>query len=227
MKSILDAPLRNSDISSCSLPRGRALDRNDQLRGTLQVGGSWTACQRHIDAVKEHALLRGHDIDFKLTRTTGPANQDCQTESAFDTLLVRKVEELVTFGPRARGQAHLRNGGQHVTPEVFHDWLKQHKSGNTDVVLLDARNIYESRIGYFQAVCAKVAMYIQFGTSAAQPNFSPNLGNFHNFRANNGCSHLYQAQEQWRSAPVGCWCHARGQLTPCVERSSKQLTVDP
>lgn len=148
---------------------GNALARSGQLDRTLQVGGSWSACQRHIDAVKGHPLLRGHDIDFKLTLSPGPANQDCQTESAFDTLLLRQVDELVTLGPRARGQAHLRNGGQHVTPEVFHNCLQQHQAGNADVVLLDARNIYESRIGYFQAVRGTVTVYIQFSTSAAQP----------------------------------------------------------
>ena len=87
------------------------------------------------------------DIDFKLAASPGAASRQCTAESAFDTLLIRPVAELVTLGPRAQNTADVRNTGAHVTPEQFHAMLRD---GSADDVVIDARNVYESRIGYFQ-----------------------------------------------------------------------------
>jgi predicted sulfurtransferase len=116
-----------------------------------QIGGRHDDCERHIHAVKDHPLLHGTNIDFKLSSSSGPVNQCCQEESAFDTLMVRQVDELVTLGPKAAGRANVSNTGQHLSPEAFHEQLQQ-VQGRQDVVLLDARNIYETRIGSFASV---------------------------------------------------------------------------
>ena len=100
--------------------------------------------------------MQGTDIDFKLATSPGAANEDCTVESAFDTLLVRCVEELVTLGPRASGAAAVANTGEHLSPQEFHAALRSASEG--EVVLLDARNIYESRIGHFSAPAAETVL---------------------------------------------------------------------
>lgn len=129
-----------------------AFDSARMARIALQVGGTYTDCKAHISAVKQHPVLQGGDIDFKLSHSNGAANEDCRKESAFDTLVVRQVDELVTLGPRAQGHAHVCNGGAHLTPQAFHEALAACDTSQQDTVILDARNIYESRIGRFEVV---------------------------------------------------------------------------
>ena len=116
----------------------------------MQVGGCLGSCLAHINAAKEHQALQGADIDFKLSTSQGPVNAACERESGFDKLVVRQVAELVTLGPRAQGCASVGNTAHHLTPQEFHDQLQRADGSNT--VLLDARNIYESRIGCFSQV---------------------------------------------------------------------------
>ena len=102
-----------------------------------------------------HPLLRGGDVDFKISESHGTPNESCKVESGFDTLSVRVVEELVTLGPRARGKAIAANTAPHLAPAEFHDELvaAQGKAPG-GAVLLDVRNVYESRIGRFEVVRA-------------------------------------------------------------------------
>lgn len=102
-----------------------------------------------MDAIRSHPTLRGDDIDFKLSASPGAVNAHCTRDAGFDGLVVRQVAELITLGPRAQHCAHVRNGGEHVSPQRFHEMLA---SGVRDIVLLDARNVYESNIGRFQQV---------------------------------------------------------------------------
>jgi predicted sulfurtransferase len=127
----------------------------------LQVGGTLEGCQGHIAQVKQHPVLQGSDIDFKLEQSGGTPNDMCRVESGFHTLTVREVAELVTLGPRASGRAKLQNTGMHLSPAEFHSHLLElqgtacRSSNDTaGAVLIDARNVYESNIGRFQVVRA-------------------------------------------------------------------------
>lgn len=76
------------------------------------------------------------------------------------------LQELVTLGPLAQGRADAAaNAGEHLSPQQFHEMLQQATgaragSGGSskEVVLIDARNIYETSIGHFDVVsCLTVA----------------------------------------------------------------------
>lgn len=108
-------------------------------------------------------MLQGSDIDFKLEESGGTPNETCRVESGFHTLTVREVEELVTLGPRASGRAKWQNTGTHLSPTDFHarllkaqDTVCRSSDGTMGLVLIDARNAYESNIGRFQVVRARV-----------------------------------------------------------------------
>jgi predicted sulfurtransferase len=66
---------------------------------------------------------------------------------------VTECDEVVTLGAAARGgRAALDMTATHVSPQHFHDELSRaagrgEGSEGGEVVLLDARNVYESRIG--------------------------------------------------------------------------------
>eukprot|EP00877_Chromochloris_zofingiensis_P013686 jgi/Chrzof1/8571/Cz03g15310.t1 len=123
----------------------------------LQVGGSMASLHEHIQAVSQH-LLFGPDIDFKLAESSGARNDATLRDAGFNNLAVNVCKELVTLGPKARHAANpLVNGATHLTPQEFHDKMSQACSSlassdvsSDDVVLLDARNVYETAIGHFR-----------------------------------------------------------------------------
>ena len=64
----------------------------------IQVGGAHDGLLQHIQAVQRHPLL-GHDIDFKLSRSQGPLNEQSTKESGFAALQVTlcKVRRLCSM----------------------------------------------------------------------------------------------------------------------------------
>ncbi|CAM9815405.1 unnamed protein product, partial [Hapterophycus canaliculatus] len=87
------------------------------------LGGSLAALREHIGGVATHAILRGGDIDFKLSASRGARNSQAALESGFTTLSVKAVKEVVSLGERGAGLSHLR-GGRHVSPQEFHRLLQ-------------------------------------------------------------------------------------------------------
>ena len=94
-------------------------------------------------------------IDFKFASAAAglPTKQ-----AQFDRLAVRRVRELVSFSASAHAAlpASLECSAPHVSPRAFHQLLLAASekaaavsSGDDGVVLIDTRNIYESRIGTF------------------------------------------------------------------------------
>lgn len=64
-----------------------------------------------------------------------------------NALHVRVVKELVTLGPLAEGlAAPIEEAGKHLSPQEFHAGI----TAQEDAVILDARNLYEHRIGHFK-----------------------------------------------------------------------------
>ncbi|CAM6039401.1 unnamed protein product [Sphagnum compactum] len=123
----------------------------------VTVGGTMESLFKHMDAVDANPLFA--NIDFKLSSCKPCADQKVAVECGFTTLSVRAVKELITLGLHPSiEQPSVSNAGQHLTAKEFHTILEraalsaeyEGNSGEKEYVLLDARNIYETRIGKFR-----------------------------------------------------------------------------
>ncbi|XP_059648412.1 rhodanese-like domain-containing protein 6 [Cornus florida] len=124
----------------------------------VTVGGKLSSLEKHIDAVKSNTLFEG--TDFKLASCDQPLNDRVAEECGFTSLSIRIVKELVTFSSHPLLKApEISNAGQHLSAVEFHSVLQnagqflERESSNYHkrLVLLDARNLYETRIGKFNA----------------------------------------------------------------------------
>ena len=106
------------------------------LNGTLS--GLRLALEKYAAAVS--ARLSTDRIDWKISFAL--------PTQLFDSLSVRAVDEVVSLGV-AESSAPLTEAGQHIPPSEFHRLLETEPPEN--LVLLDVRNIYETRIGRFTA----------------------------------------------------------------------------
>src|SRR5436190_5715214 len=112
--------------------RGRILISHEGINGTL--GGTVENTNRYKKLMSEHELFG--EIDFKESEG-GP---EC-----FPRLSVKVRNEAVSLGI-AYNQLTPRNAGQHLTCEQAHELMTQNPD---DLIILDARNNYESKIGKF------------------------------------------------------------------------------
>ncbi|KAF8392701.1 hypothetical protein HHK36_023050 [Tetracentron sinense] len=123
----------------------------------VTVGGKLSSLEKHITAVKSNSLFEG--TDFKLASCHGPLNDRIAKECGFTSLSIRVVKELVTFSshPLLKSPA-IANAGRHLSAAEFHSVLQsagnslesEDSTPRTRLLLLDARNVYETRIGKFQ-----------------------------------------------------------------------------
>ncbi|KAH9627073.1 hypothetical protein KSS87_023761 [Heliosperma pusillum] len=126
----------------------------------VTIGGDLSKLENHIDAV-----LRLYDVvfkgtDFKLASCDEPVDMEVAKECGFTSLSVRIVKELVTLSANGVVKTPLIScAGRHLSAVEFHDVLKTAGKLLKDeapvdfnkVVLLDARNLYETRIGKFES----------------------------------------------------------------------------
>ncbi|KAG0499077.1 hypothetical protein HPP92_003768 [Vanilla planifolia] len=121
------------------------------------IGGRFSALEEHIAAMKTDSLFYG--TDFKLAPCCYPTNEKIAKECGFNSLSVRAVKELVTFRSDSMLKSpKILNAGRHLSATEFHHILQEagnsSKCGETrkkeDVILLDVRNVYETRIGMFK-----------------------------------------------------------------------------
>lgn len=122
----------------------------------VTVGGKMTALEKHISIMKSNELFQG--TDFKLASCTSPSDHKVVKECGFTSLSVRVVKELVTFtsNPLLKLPT-VTNAGRHLSAIEFHSVLQNAGNSlegndvdqNNKFVLLDARNVYETRIGKF------------------------------------------------------------------------------
>ncbi|XP_030959772.1 rhodanese-like domain-containing protein 6 [Quercus lobata] len=122
----------------------------------VTVGGKLSSLEKHIAAVKSNALFEG--TDFKLATCDHPVDDKVAKECGFTSLSIRIVKELVTLSsdPLLKSP-EISNAGRHLSAAEFHSALqgtgplleKDSPTCNEDLVLLDARNLYETRIGKF------------------------------------------------------------------------------
>ena len=94
------------------------------------------------EACRQHPSGAFSTTDFKVA----PVSPD----TAFTKLLVWRVAEICALGLREEEQQKLAEmePGEHLSAEAWHKALEEAKG--TDTVLIDTRNIYETRIGNFQ-----------------------------------------------------------------------------
>lgn len=113
--------------------KGRIIIASEGINGT--VGGTSHTIEQYKQAM--HCSRLFNDIDFK----ESPGTADC-----FPRLSIKVKQEIVRLGidPEVIS-AH--NAGEYLTPEQAHELLSQ-KPDN--VVVLDTRNNYESRVGTFE-----------------------------------------------------------------------------
>ncbi|CAA0827268.1 Rhodanese-like domain-containing protein 6 [Striga hermonthica] len=122
----------------------------------VTVGGRLRALEEHIEAVKSNALFEG--TDFKLASCLEPLNDQVAKECGFTSLSIRIVKELVTLSSHPLLKSpEISNAGRHLSAAEFHSILQsagkcqdENSSCDKKLILLDARNLYETRIGKFE-----------------------------------------------------------------------------
>lgn len=111
---------------------GRIIVAPEGINGT--VGGSLAAIESYKTALHEHPLF--HDITFK--ESEGDQNH-------FPRLRVMVKQEIVRLGISPDKLSALQ-GGTYLSPEQAHKKIAE----NPDLVIVDTRNDYESRVGAFK-----------------------------------------------------------------------------
>ncbi|DAZ94607.1 TPA: hypothetical protein N0F65_005370 [Lagenidium giganteum] len=113
---------------------GRVRLAMEGINGTL--GGSAEHIEQYVATMSSMPQFQG--IDWKTS--TAPVKP-------FPELLVRAVKEIVAMEVPDE-QCSLANGGEHLTPERFHQ--EQQNCSPDDYALIDVRNAYEYNIGHFE-----------------------------------------------------------------------------
>ncbi|MFS8130545.1 MAG: rhodanese-related sulfurtransferase [Candidatus Dojkabacteria bacterium] len=109
--------------------KGRILIAAEGINGT--IGGDESACQEYIKVTSEFPGLDG--VDWKISHNT---------DESFPKLRVVVRDEVVSF----RAPVDLKHKAPYIQPEELREVLESDK----DVVIIDARNNYESDIGKFK-----------------------------------------------------------------------------
>lgn len=111
---------------------GRVLVAHEGINATL--GGTMQALEEYKQAIGNHELFG--NIDFK---------ESDGTSDYFPRLQIVVRKEITHLGLDTK-QITAKDGGVHLTPQRAHNLIKD----SPDLVIFDARNNYESRIGTFK-----------------------------------------------------------------------------
>ncbi|CAD6267459.1 unnamed protein product [Miscanthus lutarioriparius] len=140
---------------------GRVRVGPDGVNATL--GGRMAALEKHITEMSSNALFEG--TDFKLAYCDDPVDERVARECGFTSLSVRVVKELVTLCSNpTSAPPEISSAGRHLSAAEFHSVLQNVAGTSLDavasaekkeLVVLDARNVYETRIGKFNVPNAK------------------------------------------------------------------------
>lgn len=112
---------------------GRILLAHEGINGT--VAGQTEQIERYKQLMNEHPLFG--DIDFK--ESYGDA-------SYFPKMSIKVKPEIVHLGVDPE-KVTVKDTGKHLTPDEAHAFIA---NKDKNVIILDTRNDYESRIGTFQ-----------------------------------------------------------------------------
>lgn len=146
--------------------KGRIILAHEGINGT--VAGTIEATEQYSKAMLEHPLFGG--IDFK---------ESPGYVSDFPRMRIVVKDEIVHLGldPQA---LRPEDGGRHLTPQEAHELMSQKPD---DLIILDTRNNYESRIGIFKDA------------------IKPDIANFRDFPA-----YIDQHLEQFKDKTVLMYC---------------------
>ncbi len=125
------AELKNQQIGLCNSlnVRGRILLGEEGINGS--ICGTGDSIKKYEMSLNSNPLFS--DVEFKRQLTDKPA---------FRKLIIRVRNEIVHSGVKV----DLRNTGKFLEPSEFKKILDRKE----DIVLIDARNNYEARIGRFK-----------------------------------------------------------------------------
>lgn len=128
--------------------KGKVLVGNEGINGT--VSGTQEQVEKYEKALINNKLFR--DITFK---------RSISTEHPFKKTIVRIRDEIVSSGINV----NMNNTGIHLSPKE----LKEALDNGEDLILLDARNNYESKIGRFKgAITPDIEIFRDFPKVAEQ-----------------------------------------------------------
>lgn len=112
--------------------KGRVIIAHEGINATL--GGSLEAIQQYKQEVDSHPLFG--NIDFK---------ESDGVSDYFPRLRIVVRSEITHLGLDPQ-LITAKNGGKHLTPQQAHELIQ---NAPEDLIIFDARNLYESRIGKF------------------------------------------------------------------------------
>jgi UPF0176 protein len=116
--------------------KGRVLIAAEGINGT--VCGTFENCNRYIEFMR--SIEKFNDIDFK---------ESFSDFICFSKLSVKIRNEIVALG-EGSAEITFKDSQEKISPQEFHKILEEQKNGKKkDLVVFDARNKYESRIGKF------------------------------------------------------------------------------
>lgn len=122
---------------------GRILIGTEGINGN--VGGTWQAIEAYKNYMNEHPLFGG--IDFK---------EDAGGAEFFPRMRIVERKEIVTLGISPE-ELSVKDTGTHLSPQETHELLSKKPE---DLVILDTRNTYETRIGTFKdAIIPPIASF--------------------------------------------------------------------
>jgi predicted sulfurtransferase len=126
--------------------KGRILIGEEGINAT--VGGSPKAADQYVATMKAHELFA--DVDYK---------ESMADSDSFPKLKVKVRSEIVRLGIDPK-LLTPENGGKHLTPEQTHKLLSEKPE---DLVILDARNAFEAKIGKFEnAIVPDIETFREF-----------------------------------------------------------------
>lgn len=146
--------------------KGRILLATEGINGT--VGGSLEATEQYKQAMLGHELFK--DVDFK--ESSGGAEY-------FPKLQIKVKKEIVCLRLDTK-EVSYKDAGTHLTPSQAHKLIE---SKPEDLVILDGRNNYESRVGTFEDA------------------IKPDINNFRNFP-----EYIDKNLEQFKDKQVLMYC---------------------
>jgi len=112
------------------------------------INGAFSATNENTKKFKEWVKKKEifSDLIFK--------EQECE-QHVYHKLVVRKRNEIVSFGY----SVDMKRTADHIPPEKLKEWI----DSDEDIILLDARNKYEYKIGRFKgAKCLPINTFRDF-----------------------------------------------------------------
>ena len=121
--------------------RGKILVSEEGINGA--ISGEENQIQTYKSYLKKDALFK--NVKFKDTLAEA---------HPYKKMMVRVREEIVTF----KQKVDPKNAAERISPKTLKKWIEKEK-----IILLDARNNYESRIGKFRnAITPDISTFREF-----------------------------------------------------------------